>query len=502
MTREEGFSVLCQLSLFLKNAQPCAENEKLWRSQIDMGDQMGEQTDTGALRVRLAELEAENRQLKKTQMKLAEAGGQKAKGRLRASAAVILVLVGALLAPVAVVGTWARAQLVDTDRFVQTFAPLAQKPEVQGFVAKEVTNGIEQSIDIDAMVGDLFEGIAQLDLPPAAAQTLPLLEGTAAHGVRSLISGGVETVVESPQFASVWETTLRETHGRTIAVIQGDPNSMLQLSDDGTLSLSLGTVIAEVKTALTDQGIGFADAIPVIDRSVPILASNSLVLVRTLYQVTVTVGFWLPWVALGALIAGVLVARNRAKALSWAGASVAVSLLLLSAGVGIGKLVFLGAVSPSIMPAATAEVVFVQLTELIASTLLALITLFVLITVGAWLAGASRLAVATRGALEPGFAAIRRAADRRGLGTGSVGRFVERWHSAILVLTVMVGVFVLFMMRPITFGGVLATLLCVVLALCVAELLRRPSDASVRASTNAAVDSGNDTDAASEAATA
>lgn len=442
---------------------------------------MGDQADTDALRARLAELEAENRQLKKTQAKFDEAGGQKAKGRLRASAAVILVLIGALLAPVAVIGTWARAQLVDTDRFVQTFAPLAQKPEVQSFVAKEVTNGIEQSVDIDAMVSDLFDGIAQLDLPPAAAQTLPLLEGTAANGVRSLIGSGVETVVESPQFSSVWETTLRETHRRAVAVIQGDPNSMLQLSDDGTLSLSLGIVITEVKTALTNQGIGFADAIPVIDRSVPILASNSLVLVRTLYQVAITVGFWLPWVALGALVAGVLFARRRTRALSWAGASVAVSLLLLSAGIGIGKLVFLGAVSPSIMPAATAEVLFVQLTELIASTLLALITLFVLIAVGAWLAGASRLAVATRGALESGFAAIRRAADRRGLGSGSAGRFVERWHSAILVLTVAVGVAVLFLIRPITFGAVVATLVCVLLVLCVAEVLRRPADAGVRA---------------------
>lgn len=442
---------------------------------------MGDQADTDALRARLAELEAENRQLKKTQAKFDEAGGQKAKGRLRASAAVILVLIGALLAPVAVIGTWARAQLVDTDRFVQTFAPLAQKPEVQSFVAKEVTDGIEQSVDIDSMVSDLFSGIAQLDLPPAAAQTLPLLEGTAASGVRSLIGSGVETVVESPQFASVWETTLRETHRRAIAVIQGDPNSMLQLSDDGTLSLSLANVIADVKTALVAQGIGFADAIPVIDRSVPILASNSLVLVRTLYQVAITVGFWLPWVALGVLIAGVLLARRRNRALSWAGVAVASSLLLLAAGVGIGKLVFLGAVSPSILPAATAEVVFAQLTELIASTLLALITLFVLIAVGAWLAGASRLAVATRGALESGFAAIRRAADARGLGSGATGRFVERWRSAILVLTVAVGVAVLFLIRPITFGAVVATLVCVLFVLCVAEVLRRPADAGARA---------------------
>lgn len=436
---------------------------------------MADQTDTGALRARLVALEAENERLRIAKAGSGEAGGQRSKGRLRASGAVILVLIGALLAPVAVIGTWARAELVDTDRFVQTFAPLAQKPEVQSFVAKEVTSGIEQSIDIDAMVGGLFQGIAQLDLPPAAADTLPLLEGAAANGVRSIIGSGVEAVTESPQFASVWETALRETHSRAVAVIQGDPNSMLQLSDDGTLSLSLSTVISEVKTALTDQGIGFAGAIPVIDRSVPLLASDSLVQLRVLYQLAVTVGFWLPWVVLAVLIAGVLLARNRTRALSWAGISVAASLALLAAGVGIGRLVFLAAVTPSIMPAATAEVVFAQLTELIASTLIALIFLFALIAVGAWLAGSSRLAVSSRGALEGGFAAIRRAADSRGLGSPAAGRFVERWRSATLVLTVAVGVLALFLIRPITFGAVLTTLLCVVLVLCVAEVLRRPA---------------------------
>lgn len=435
---------------------------------------MGDQTDREALRARVEELDAENRKLKDEQTGRDAAEKKPLKARVRTSAAIALVLIGALLAPVAVLGTWARAQLVDTDRFVQTFAPLAQKPAVQRFVVKEVTSGIEQSVDIDALVGDLFAGIAELNLPPTAERTLPMLEGSAAEGVRSLIGSGVETVVESPQFANVWQVTLRETHSRAIAVIQGDPNALLQLSDDGTLSLSLAAVISEVKTRLTDQGVGFAESIPVIDRSVPILASSSLALIRTLYQLVVAIGYWLPWVALGALMAGVLLARNRTRALAWAGGATAASLLLLAGGMGIGKLVFIGGVSPSIMPAATAEVIFVQLTELIASTLLALITLFLLVMLGAWFAGASHRAVALRGLFDSGFAAARRATDRRGLSTGALGRFLDRWRSALGGAAVAIGVLVLFLVRPITFGGVLSTLLCVVALLCLIELLRRP----------------------------
>lgn len=443
---------------------------------------MGERADNDALTERIAELEAENLSLKKradsTVNATSEGTGTRSKGRLRSVAAVLLILCASLLAPVSVIGTWVRAQLVDTDRFVQTFAPLAEKPEVQSFLADEVMVGVEQSVDIDAMVSDLFDGIATLDLPPAAAQTLPLLEGTAANGVRSLIAGGVETVVQSPQFAGVWEITLRETHSRAIAVIQGDPNAMLQLSGDGALTLNLATITGQVKESLVAQGVGFADAIPVIDRTVPILASDSLALVKTLYQLATAIGFWLPWVALGVLAAGVLIARNRMRAMSLAGLGVAASLLLLSAGVGIGKLVVVGSLSPSIMPAATAEVVFVQLTELIASTLLALIVLFLCIAVGAWLAGSSRLAGAARGALESGFAAVRGAADRRGLGTGAFGRFLDRWHSALVLATVLVAVLVLFLVRPITVSGVFATLLIALLVLCLIEVLRRPSEAA------------------------
>jgi hypothetical protein len=143
---------------------------------------------------------------------------------------------------------------------------------------------------------------------------------------------------------------------------------------------------------------------------------------------------------------------------------------------GVGRLCCVGAVSPSIMPAATARVIFDQLTLLISSTLLALTVLSVFVAIGGWLAGSSRPARAIRGAAHSGFTAVREAADRRGLGTGRFGRLVDRWRSAIVVATIAVGALVLFLNRPPTVGGVSATLLIVLLALLVVELVRRPAD--------------------------
>src|SRR6201995_3011376 len=49
-------------------------------------------------------------------------------------ATVLLVLVG-LLAPMSVLATWAHDEVGDTDRYVQTVAPLASDPAVQNAIA-------------------------------------------------------------------------------------------------------------------------------------------------------------------------------------------------------------------------------------------------------------------------------------------------------------------------------------------------------------------------------
>lgn len=429
--------------------------------------------DLDALRTRVEELETQNRALQDARTR-----GKRGGARARAALAVVLVLLAALLAPIAVIGGWARAELVDTDRFVQTFAPLAEKPAVQSFVSDQVVGAIDGSVDIDALVNEIFDGIDELGLPPRAAAAAGLLRGPAAEGVRSMIRTAVERLVASPQFAGIWSGTLRETHSRAIAMLQGDPNTALQLADDGTISLQLGSVIAEVKRALDAQGMTFADRIPEVDRSIPILASDSLVLMRTLYQLSVAVGTWLPWLVLGLLALGVAVAGNRLRTLAWGGLALTASLLLLAGGLGIGRVFFVGSVSPSIMPAGTAEALFGQLTELMRASVTAFVVLAVLIAIGAWLFGASRPAVAIRGAGERGFARIRAAADRAGMNPGGFGRILDRWRSALLIGAVLVTVLVLFLQRPASAGSVIGALAAMLLVLALVELLRRPDAAA------------------------
>lgn len=392
----------------------------------------------------------------------------------RSIVAGVVLAVAVLLAPVAAIGTWARLQLVDADRFVATFAPLAQDPDVQDFVAGQVSVAIDEAVDLEAVVGELFDGLRSLDLPPRAESALTLLEAPAASGLSSLIDGVVHDVVSSPQFADIWAQSLRVAHERAVALLQDRPDTALQLADDGVLSLDLGVVVERVKASLAERGVGFADLIPVIDRSVPIAQADALVLVRTVYQVAVASGFWLPWVLAGLLVVGILLARNRPRALFWTGAALAVAFLLLAAGMGIGRTFFLGAVSPSLMTAAAAGALFDEVTALLASTIAALALLAVLIAVWAWFAGSSRGAVRTRAAFDSAFGAVRGAADRHGLSTGRFGGWVDRYRGPILIAGLVVALLLLIVTRPVTFGAVIAVTAGVLVLVVLVALLRRP----------------------------
>src|SRR5215207_1755909 len=202
-------------------------------------------SEDGDLEARIARLEAENAALRADQdaaggAAAASAGGRPERRRWgRTAAAVVLVVVGLLLAPVAVISAWARLELVDTERFVATFAPLADDPAVQAYIADEVTAAIEEQVDIPGLTADLFDGLEALDLPPRAVTALGLLEAPATQGLQSLVSGIVDRVVESDAFADVWATALRVSHRQFVAAIQGDPDAALSIGGDGTISVQL-----------------------------------------------------------------------------------------------------------------------------------------------------------------------------------------------------------------------------------------------------------------------
>ncbi len=72
--------------------------------------------------------------------------------RGRAVAGGVLLLVGALLLPLSLAATWARAELAETDSYVATVAPLAGNAAVQDAVVDDVTNGVMAHVRLDGLL--------------------------------------------------------------------------------------------------------------------------------------------------------------------------------------------------------------------------------------------------------------------------------------------------------------------------------------------------------------
>ncbi|MFV0451451.1 MAG: hypothetical protein ACK5LS_04265 [Propioniciclava sp.] len=175
-------------------------------------------------------------------------------------------MLAGLLVPLSIAGAWARVQLVSEEAFVQTFAPLAEDPGVQDFVIDQTTAVILEQVEVEALTADLFDGLATLDLPPAARTALGLLEGPTAEGARALIGSTVETTVRFDAFPVVWRTALASSHRALVAAAAVGDGDAVVLGSDGTRGINLGPVVEVIKQRLVAQGFGLASSIPPIDR--------------------------------------------------------------------------------------------------------------------------------------------------------------------------------------------------------------------------------------------
>src|SRR5690606_30241610 len=229
-------------------------------------------------------------------------------GWWRAVLSAICIVLASILVPVSIASSWVRAELVDTDRLVSTFAPLVDDENVHELIVDQVMTAIHAQVDIDGITNDLFDGIASLDLPPRALSAIDLLRVPAAQGVKGMINDTTATFVESEIFSDVWQTTLRTSHRALGAAATGGADGFESFEEHGVGGIELGPVIEEVKVHLTESGVGFAAAIPSMDKTIVLFHSDALVMVRLVYGVAVTVGWWMPVIAVDLFIAGIALA--------------------------------------------------------------------------------------------------------------------------------------------------------------------------------------------------
>lgn len=424
------------------------------------------------LQSRLAELESETAALA---AQLSGEPAAKTGRRGRAVLATVLIVLGSLLAPVAIVSSWTKVVISDTDAVVATLAPLAKDPRVQAYVGDQVISAIERQIDIDGLVGQVFDGLAgAIQGQPQAQGALRILQQPAAAGIRSVIDNAVTQVVSSEAFVQAWQESLRVSHGQAIAVLQGDPEAALTATSAG-LGLRLAPVIERVKAALSDRGFLLADRIPVIDRTIVLVPTESLVHAQLAYRAAVLAGVWLALAVVVLLAGGVLAATRRIRAAVWASVGLGLGAGSVLAGVAIGRIIAQLTIPVTTVPNDVLQLFYdtatAGLNELATTTLL----LAAIVGVTAWLAGPFAPAQWLRSGYLRVVASLRQWADARGVSTGGLGRWIHSYRVALWAVIGVLSAITMAVNRPITGGLVLQVAVVALLSLLVISLLERPA---------------------------
>ncbi len=421
-----------------------------------------------ALRARLQELEAE---LAAASASPVPSRSKRDRQWWRSVVFGVLVTIGAILAPLTVVATWAHDQVGDTDRFLETVAPLAADPALQDALADRITQEMIDAIDVEQVTREALTGVAGQDFVPSrAADALPSLAVPLSSAIENFVRERVTQLVESDAFETAWVEAMRLAHEQMVIVLTGQTSDAVDISD-GAVKINLATFIASAKEILIDDGFTFATRIPEVNATFTVFQAENIGAGQKFFGWLETLARVLPVLALLLLFAAVMVARNRRVGLQVVGLAVAFSMVLLGLALNVLRPLYLDAVPPDILPGDAAAAIYDQLVSFIRTSLRAIGILFLAAAAAAfWFAPTGAGAELRKGA----GSGLSRLRTRSGMDTGPVGLFLSTYRTFARGVVVGVGLLVYLGLDHPTGRDALTVIAVVVLALVVLEVLATP----------------------------
>ncbi len=430
-------------------------------------------TDHHTARTSQTELEQLRAQVSHLQDELTRTRRQARRRRLgwRGPVAVLLIVVGCIMAPISVLSVWTANQVSNSDRYVANVAPLINEPAVQRALTDKISAAVSSQVDAKGVASRAATQLSSRGLTRLGA-LLSNFSASIAGAVDGFIHSTVAKAVSGPAMASLWVRGNRAAHTQLVNALTGH-NSALSVSNDKVV-LSLGPLINKVKARLSARGLTLVDSLPPINPTFPLFSAKYLLKAQSLYRALTTLKWVLPLLTLALLAAGVYVARRHRRALVGSGLGLAASMLVLGAALAIVRAVYLSKVPGSVLPADAAAVVFDTFVRFIRQGLRVLLVLGLVVALAGFFTGPSVTAVKTRRAFRSAFAAIRGSGERAGLSTGHSGEWVyaHRMPLRIGALAIAVLIFI-FWTNP---TGLVVLIIAIILALLLGliELVGRP----------------------------
>jgi hypothetical protein len=366
------------------------------------------------------------------------------RARLRGSGLAVLLVLGCGLVALSLIAFYVRETVLDTDRYMETMAPIAASPDVQQAVADKLDTAITTRVDFDSLMREA--------LPSQADPFAPALAGALQQAIR----GRLDAFVASDNFQRLWDEANRRAHARVVALLTTGESGRLLL-DGNTVYLDLGAIVDRVRQALQERGLDrLAAAIPPsVDGRVTLLQSEGLVKAREGVDLIESLTIVLPILALLCLAGHVALSRPRRRGLLRVGLGLIVTSLILVAAAGLGRSAYLDAIDQNVLPREAAADIFDALIGLLRTGIRVIVVVAVLVALLALVLGRTdAIAARSRGAL-------------RGLAGGRQVGWVAEHRALLQGAAVALGAIVLFSWDPPTAGVVLITAVLVVAAVAV-----------------------------------
>ena len=416
------------------------------------------EAELDALRSELAQLRRENERLRAGAV-VAPADGPVAAsprhpGRARTVASIVMVVVAAVLVPVSITAVWLRNQLIDTDRYVETVAPLARSKAVQDAAANRITQALFANVDVRAEVSKVL---------PANASFLAV---PITSGLHTVVGDVVDRILASDRFAQLWDRANRAAHEQLVSVLTNSSGRK------GVVQVDLSAVVGDAARRLSDLGL------PLFDRAVgrqvelDVFQSEDVAKVQSAFNLFNRVARILPWFTVLLLVAAVFVAPNRRRGVVAAATGLVLGACALLIGVAVGRGLYLGALPPGASTPAN-ETIFDTLTRFLRGGTRTVVAVGVVILLTALVLGPSGPAVRLRDAVARLWRTAGTDAGERGVDFGPVGAFAARNLTALRVVIGVVALLVLLAQGRPSAGTILWIVVGALVALGIVEFVAR-----------------------------
>ncbi len=309
----------------------------------------------------------------------------------------MLVVLASLLIPVSVISVWAIRTVTNTDKYVETMAPLARNQVIVDHLATRATDALFSSHIVQNKITDALPAKAKPIVTPIVNQ------------VHNYVHGLALQVFESPKFGKLWDSLNRHTHDAVVDVLSGKQSPLTKkLEKAGGIVVNVTPALNQLIDKANARGITVFNPVKAVlaegnSLGVTVVSKSQVSQFTALFNLIVKLKWAIPVVALILGVLAIVVAIERRKTLLRLALGVAIVTLLILAGLSLGRITFINQAHAHSFNGQVAAAVWDTLLRYLKTNLRWTLLISVLFALGAWLAGPARYAVWIRSTCAKGW---------------------------------------------------------------------------------------------------